>query len=386
MSSPETGIIGFAPHRMSRPAAPMKPAATKHPSTRHWTASNRLLWPVLEALRAHGHTPAQILKRADVDERLAETPDGRIPLHGLFAVWRLAIELTQDEALGVKLAAIANPSATYSWPMPLSLFEHIGMTSRNLAEAIETQSRYARLLRDGAQASLHLDGETASFRLELLPDEPPALIEQMFAVMLNIARRVARRELNPTEVWFSHRAPKNTELHQAVFQAPIRYEAPFNALFGPSRVFLEPLQTASAVAHTRVLSQADKLLLDLPNVAQFEDTVCAQIETELPHGNTNSASVAERLGVSGRTLHRRLHERGTTYQELLDRVRLRLASRLLAAGRPIADVAASVGFSQASTFHRAFKSWTGQTPTEYQQRCLNGSYAAGDSKTANGED
>jgi AraC-like DNA-binding protein len=241
-----------------------------------------------------------------------------------------------------------------------------------LAEAIETQARYSRLLRDGAQASLHIDGETASFRLELLPDEPPALIEQMFAVMLNIARRVARRELNPTEVWFSHRAPKNTELHQAVFKAPIRYEAPFNAIFGPSRVFLDPLPTASEVARTRVLSQADKLLLDLPNVAQFEDTVCAQIETELPHGNTNSASVAERLGVSGRTLHRRLHERGTTYQELLDRVRLRLASRLLAAGRPIADVAASVGFSQASTFHRAFKSWTGQTPTEYQQRCLNG--------------
>src|SRR5512139_1469045 len=108
MSSPEPVSLGVIPHRFSQPPVPMKPAATKHPSTRHWTASNRLLWPVLEALRAHGHTPAQILKRADVDERLAETPDGRIPLHGLFAIWRLAIELTQDEALGVKLAAIAN--------------------------------------------------------------------------------------------------------------------------------------------------------------------------------------------------------------------------------------------------------------------------------------
>lgn len=374
MSSPEPAIISVAPHRVSQPVPTMKPVATKHPTTRHWTASNRLLWPVLEVLRAQGHLPAQILKRVDLDERLAESPDGRIPLHGLFAVWRLAVELTQDESLGVKLAAIANPSATYSWPMPLSLLEHIGVTSRNLAEAIETQARYSRLLRDGAQASLHLDGDIASFRLELLPDEPPALIELMFAVMLNLARRVKRQDIAPTEVWFSHRAPRNTELHVAMFQAPIRFEAPFNAMFGPSRVFLEPLATANEVFRTRVLSQADKLLLDLPNVAQFEDTVCAQIETELPHGNTNSASVAERLGVSGRTLHRRLHERGTTYQELLDRVRLRLASRFLAAGRPIADVASSVGFSQASTFHRAFKSWTGQTPTEYQQRCLNGTH------------
>ena len=120
MSSPEPAIISVAPHRVNQAAAPMKPAATKHPSTRHWTASNRLLWPVLEALRAQGHPPASILKRVDVDERLAESPDGRIPLHGLFAVWRLAIELTQDEALGIKLATIANPSATYSWPMPLS--------------------------------------------------------------------------------------------------------------------------------------------------------------------------------------------------------------------------------------------------------------------------
>ena len=256
MSSPEPAIIVVAPHRVISPVAPMKPAATKHPSTRHWTASNRLLWPVLEVLRAHGHQPSQVLKRVDMDERLAESPDGRVPLHGLFAVWRLAIEVTQDESLGVKLAAIANPSATYSWPMPLSLLEHIGVLSRNLAEAIETQARYARLLRDGAQASLHVDGDTATFRLELLPDEPPALIELMFAVMLNLARRVMRRDVVPTEVWFSHRAPRNTELHAAVFQAPIRYEAPFNAIFGPSRVFLEPLPTANEVFRTRVLSQA----------------------------------------------------------------------------------------------------------------------------------
>ncbi len=353
----------------TQPAAKMKPAATKSPSTRHWTASNRLLWPVLEALRAMGHSPTQILKRAGVDERLADAPDGRVPLAGLFRVWTVGVEISGDPSIGARLAAFANPEAKVSWPMPLSLFEHIGITSKSLAEGVEAMGRYARLLRDGARVSLDIDGETACYRLELTPDEPPALVEHMYGVVLNLGRRIALRDLVPKEIWFSHAAPPDTRIQTALFRAPVRYGAPFSGIFGAANLFTDALPTSNEVINARVRGHADKLLLELPNVEQFEDTVCAQIERELPDGNTNSASVAEKLGVSGRTLHRRLHERGTTYQELLDRVRLRLATRFLASGRPIGEVAASVGFSQASTFHRAFKSWTGQTPTEYQQRC-----------------
>jgi AraC-like DNA-binding protein len=122
--------------------------------------------------------------------------------------------------------------------------------------------------------------------------------------------------------------------------------------------------------HARIVRRAEKLIEALPSVDLFEQKICSQIEMELHGGNTNAAAVAEHLGLSARTLHRRLQQAGMTYQELLDRVRLRLAVRHLAAGRPIGQVATLTGFAQASTFHRAFKSWTGKTPTEYQENEL----------------
>ena len=80
-------------------------------------------------------------------------------------------------------------------------------------------------------------------------------------------------------------------------------------------------------------------------------------------------AIAEDLGMSARTLHRRLQAEGISYQELLDQVRLDIAAAQLASGRhSIVSIAERVGFSQPSTFHRAFKSWTGLTPAEYQQR------------------
>ena len=334
----------------------------------HRTASNKLLWPVLEGLGYLGKDVRSVLEAVGLDEDRAFAPEARVDLEPLYEVWRRAAEVTSEPALGVHLAAFMDPSANVSWPMPLSLLEHLGLVSATLADAVATQARFLRLLSDGLRAGIEIEGDRAIFRLEQSPEAPPPLVEYVFAMAVNLARRVLKRDLPLIEVWFTHPAPTRVQAHAKLFKAPVRFSAPCNAVIARAEDFTCPLPTANEALKARVVRQAERLLATLPNVVLFEDKVCGQIEAELPAGNTNAGAVAEKLGVSSRTLHRRLQHEDASYQDLLDRVRLRLAVRHLAAGRPIAEVAMLVGFAQASTFHRAFKSWTGQTPADYQIR------------------
>lgn len=332
------------------------------------TASNKLLWPVLELVRQHGGDAQAVLASVGLDEETASAPDTRVLLEQVFGIWRAAVEITHDSTLGLRVARFTDPASTVSWPMPLALFEHMGFVSATLADAIALQDRFLRLMRDGIRTSLEVEGERAVFRMELPEGEPPPMVEFNLAIAVNVARRIVKRDLEMLEVCFVHPAPPCTAPYLEFFGAEVRWNAAFNGIVASAVGFTRPLPTANAEFRARVVRQAEKLLAGLPSVDFFEDKVCAQIEAELPGGNTNAAAVAEKLGVSSRTLHRKLQHEGTSYQELLDRVRFRLAVRYLVAGKPIAEVASLVGFAQASTFHRAFKSWTGETPAGYQAR------------------
>jgi AraC-like DNA-binding protein len=327
------------------------------------------LWPVLEAVRRAGGDVAGVLASVGLDEESAYyAPDSRVHLDQLFDVWRTGAETTGDDTFGVRMALLANPATPVSWPMPLAWFEHIGMSSSTLVEAVELQARFIRLLRDGLRFGVEIDGPRAVFRMDVLPEEPLPLLEFFCAISIAVVSRVAKRDLVAREIWFAHPSPPKARQHEELFRAKLRFGAPYNAMFGDAEDFTRPLPSANPRVRARLIRQAESLLQMLPSGELFEDKVCARIEAELPDGNTNASAVAEKLGVSARTLHRRLQHEGVSYQELLDRVRLRLAARHLGAGKAISEVAALVGFAQASTFHRAFKSWTGETPAEYQER------------------
>ncbi|MDH5675919.1 MAG: AraC family transcriptional regulator [Myxococcales bacterium] len=341
---------------------------TRHSRTHQLTANAKLLWPMLEIVRGHGHRVRDFLAAAGLSGEAVYQGEPRIELSQLFELWRRAAQLLGDPALGVRVAMLTEPNSRVSWPMPLSLFEHLGLVSATLADAIAIQSQYMRLLRDGISTAIEIDGNEALFRMDFLPEEPPVLVEFDFGTALNIARRVTGRELIPREVWFTHPAPADISAHARLFRAPLRFEAPFNGIVGVAEDYTRPLLTANERFRSQLVRQADRLLSELPSVDRFEDKVCARIEAELPGGNTNASAVAEKLGISCRTLHRRLQHEGTSYQDLLDRVRFRLSVRFLRGGKAIGEVATLVGFAQASTFHRAFKSWTGDTPAEYQDR------------------
>ena len=91
------------------------------------------------------------------------------------------------------------------------------------------------------------------------------------------------------------------------------------------------------------------------------------IKVELPHGYPTIIRTADRLGVSQRTLQRRLQDAGSSYKQVVDQTRMEIARRLLSGtGRRIKDVAMALGYVEPRSFTRAFERWTGTTPRAYR--------------------
>lgn len=333
------------------------------------TASARLAWPVLGVLRAAGCEVPAVLADAGLSESDIYTPEARIRLRQLYDLWNAAVEATGDDAFGIHVARFFDPASPVSWPSPLALFEHMGRLSPTLADAVTLQSSYLRLSEDGLSCSIEFQGDSAVFRMDFHSGEPAALVEFNLSIAVSVGSRALGRPSDVREVWFTHPAPADVRPHQEAFRAPLRFDAPFNAIISPAAQYREPLKMANPIVLESILRQARAMLDALPSYASFADQVRGQIRDTLPKGNTNASAIAEDLGMSARTLHRRLQAEGISYQELLDQVRLDIAATQLASGRhSIVSIAERVGFSQPSTFHRAFKSWTGLTPAEYQQR------------------
>ncbi len=332
-----------------------------------------MTWLLLTHLRRRGIDVAGMLSPDGLEVSKLLVPDARMRLVDLHKVWRAAARATgNDEALGARVAEQVDPLATMSWTRPFSLLESIHRVSATLRDGIDRQRPFLRLLRDGFSVAVDdwHDGKSLIRWEFAMSDEPRELVEFQMAIGMILSRRTLKdRSVAPVEVWFAHRAPRDLAPYRALFGDGLRFSAECNALVVLTPTLSIPLPSADPVTLQVLEYQGHKLVQQLPSLEDFVARVREQIEAELPNGNTTAGSVADKLAISGRTLHRRLRSHGTTYQEQLDQVRYRLATRYLASKRyPLGEVAALVGFAQQSAFQRAFKTWAGQTPAEFQQR------------------
>jgi AraC-like DNA-binding protein len=123
--------------------------------------------------------------------------------------------------------------------------------------------------------------------------------------------------------------------------------------------------------HAIIGQHADHVLSSLPAVQSVTAEVRRVVAEELAEGNPSAVHVARRLGMSTRTLGRSLDVEGTSFKDLLEDVRKRLALRYVASRDfGLAEVALLLGYSQTGPFHRAFRRWTGKTPLEYRKAAL----------------
>jgi AraC-like DNA-binding protein len=172
------------------------------------------------------------------------------------------------------------------------------------------------------------------------------------------------------EVWVMHSAPANLDEHRLTFSgATLRFDAPWSGYRFASQRLDQPIATADASLNQILRSHLDRSLEETPATHSVVARAQHLIRRELPRGQANAPQIARALGMSRRTLCRRLEEEQTTFSTVLDDVRRTLAVEQVRLGQlALSEIAFVLGFAQAAGFHRAFKRWTGQTPKEYRER------------------
>jgi AraC-like DNA-binding protein len=192
--------------------------------------------------------------------------------------------------------------------------------------------------------------------------------EQTIVAITEISREVSQQPFSPVAVYFKHPSPGDISAHEAYFGCPVHFGADRDALEVSTEALITPNRLGDASISDFFDAHLDKELAELADDEGLGRRVRIQIAQALSEGVPTVADVADRLGMSNRTLQRRLSEQGHAFQDLVDEARQDLAERLLRrSDYALAEVAFLTGFAEQSTFTRAFKRWSGQTPATYRR-------------------
>jgi AraC-like DNA-binding protein len=191
-------------------------------------------------------------------------------------------------------------------------------------------------------------------------------MEFSMTALVRVCRRLTGRELMPRHVEFTHRRNEDASELSAFFGCDVDFGATADQATFDSSFRDLPVVGADPYLNQLLIGYGDEVLARrAANQASFRSQVENAMVPLLPHGTVRAGEIARSLGVSQRTLARRLAAEGATFTDVLEGLRSDLARQYLAAdGLTISQVAWLLGYQEISAFTHAFKRWTGMTPRE----------------------
>ena len=292
----------------------------------------------------------------------------RIPLDKYLALLDLAAEVARDPHFGLHFGA------TYAFET-VGLLAYIARNSPNLGAAITNAMRYLRLHIDAAELSLDFAGPEVRLVYRLTdPSIPPSrhYSELAMVCFVKFVRLAIDDTWSPHEIQFRHDPPADVSPYQQLFGALVRFGQGDNAMLFERGLLSRPLRTADHQLLHFLEEHARVVLAELPVP---KDDLIGQLRRfvvgALPHDGAGLSAAARTLGMSTRTLQRRLREGGILYAQLVEDVRRQLSDRYLAdANLSLGEIAYLLGYSESSAFNRAYRRWTGRTPSADRRRAI----------------
>lgn len=336
---------------------------------------------MIEACARLGLDTAQILEAAGLAVETLHDPDARLPVEQAEALWRKAYQLSGDPNLALH-AIEGLPFGSYR------VIDFLASSAPTIGAALAKVSDYFPIVHDVVRLPYAVGDRDVTFAAEA-PLRPATITrpyaEYVLAAVFLRARIATNQRFPLMRVEFSHPRPADIGEHERIFECEVRFDAARCQMVIARDVW----DMARAGGNPDLFSVLDthaRMLLSRrpagpgpaaagPDPAAGEPEIVLRvrdgIDAELRGGDPALDAVARRLAMSPRTLQRRLRDHGLQFNDVLDDRRYHAAKTYLAPGDIAAsEVAYLLGFADPSSFNRAFKRWSGQTPTEYRRRAI----------------
>ena len=320
------------------------------------------LW---KAIESYGIDPSPLFAAEDIKVKLPIDPCMRLPYEKVDQLRARAEKQCGDEAFGLRSASVYLPSQ-------LGALGYAWQASLTLRKAFMRLERFVRVVNDKARVHIEDRGDCMVVTLKVGVDSKCefARDDGALALITRMCRLIIGDDFRLQAVDFRHAEPKDIKPYFEFFGCQLNFDQADNQLHIPLSFVDETLVGANpelALLNDKVVTR---------RLARIDrDDIVARVQATLvdllPHGNISDDAVADALHMSVRTMHRKLTEENNNFRTLLVEMRRGLAEQyIMDNSLTLTEISLLLGFSEPSSFSRAFKSWTGTAPSEARQARL----------------
>lgn len=323
------------------------------------TVANVTSRGVVDYCRSRGVSSEGLLAAAGVPSGLISVPGSRLSAAQAFALWEEADRATSDPLIAEHVTRIL-PFGSYR------IADYLLLTGATPRDSLKKFIRSFPLVNSAFELQLSTAGGAAHLEIysPYAPEGPSHFyVEFIFSMIFARLRLAAGVDWRPREICFAHAAPAGMEPVHPTFCCPVRFNESVNRMTLESEIADMSLPSGDALL-SDMLDHYGQALLKQSGNDDFLGDVRKVVADGFTRGDVRLQAAARKLALSGRSLQRELHSRGTSYRDELDGVRRDLALNLLSR-TDVHQILNLLQFSELSSFHRAFRRWTGKTPREY---------------------
>ena len=307
----------------------------------------------------NGIDPAPLFKKHGIEASAVFDPGSRISYVKLDRVMAEAVEQSGDPFFSLK-------EAEYLLPSHIGPLGFAWLASTSLRTAFQRVQRYIKVLHEKMQVTLR-DSEDAlvvSFKL----DEPSANSYHRDCGFLTLVTKMCRfncgNQWNPMRVTVAHPAPPDQSHFYSLFRCPVEFGAEENSL----HIDLRQADKQLTGANKQLAQLNDHIVVRyLAHLSRNDiiNRVKAAILDGLGEGTATESYIAQAMNTSIRNLNRKLSNDGTSFKSLLMEIRRELAEQYISDSTlTLTEISFLLGFSEVSSFSRAYRRWEGQSPSE----------------------
>ena len=306
---------------------------------------------------------AQLLAELNLNEQQLKQSTHLVDSSKYEALFTIAEQTLENKKVGFDFGKAISADR---W----GILGYIAITSPSLKVALEKQRQYHSLVGNlGTPMSEILNG---NLRLKWIPAYQCNyhVVEEIITGWTALAAKLSQNKIKPNAIYFQHRfkgSDESKKCYERFFNCPVFFEHDFNGIQIEQSLLDVPLITVDDIIHQTLCDQADNILQNIIAQSPIE-TVNQFIINQLPLGVPEIEEAATHLGLSVRTLQRKLSDNQLNFTAMIDNMRKELAlSYLSNTDTKIVYITQMLGFSEQSAFQRAFKRWTNKTPKQYRE-------------------